>query len=95
MNVMEIKRTESVQKGQFTAYLDGEQAGLMTYSWAGDARFIIDHTEADPKFSGHGVGKSLVMAAVEYAREKKVSIIPLCPFAKSVFERVKEIRDVL
>ncbi len=92
---MEITRTENGHKGQFTAFLDGEQAGLMTYSWAGEDRFIIDHTEADPKFSGRGVGKSLVLAAVDYAREKKVSIIPLCPFAKSVFQRVKEIQDVL
>lgn len=92
---MRIERTEHENKGQFTAYLDDEQAGMMSYTWAGSDRFIIDHTEADPKFKGRGVGKSLVLAAVEYAREKKVSIIPLCPFAKRVFEKTEEIRDVL
>ncbi|HZH55168.1 MAG TPA: GNAT family N-acetyltransferase, partial [Sphingobacteriaceae bacterium] len=50
---------------------------------------------ADLKFKGRGVGKSLVLAAVDYAREKKVSIIPLCPFAKRVFEKSEDLRDVL
>lgn len=92
---MKIERTEQESKGQFAAFLDGEQAGLMTYTWAGPDRFIIDHTEADPKFKGRGVGKNLVLAAVDYAREKKVSIIPLCPYAKRVFEKSEDLRDVL
>lgn len=92
---MEIKRTENGHKGQFTAYLDGEQAGLMTYTWAGNSKFIIDHTEADPKFSGKGVGKNLVVAGVAYARERNVKIVPLCPFAKKVIERNSDLQDVL
>ena len=67
----------------------------MTYTWAGDSKFIIDHTEVSPDFNGKGVGKKLVMAAVDYARANNVKIIPLCPFAKSVFDKVEEIRDVL
>jgi predicted GNAT family acetyltransferase len=35
------------------------------------------------------------MEVVNYARENKIKIIPLCPFAKSVFDKVEEIRDVL
>ena len=67
----------------------------MTYTWAGDSKFIIDHTEVSPDFNGKGVGKKLVIAAVEYARANNLKIIPLCPFAKSVFDKVEEIRDVL
>jgi predicted GNAT family acetyltransferase len=37
----------------------------------------------------------MVSAAVDYAREKHIKIIPLCPFAKSVFDRTPEFRDVL
>jgi predicted GNAT family acetyltransferase len=37
----------------------------------------------------------MVLKAVAFAREKRIHIIPLCPFAKSVFDRVPEIRDVL
>lgn len=91
--VMEIRHEERSPKGLFEAFLDGKPAGRMTYTWAGDDKIIIDHTEADPAFSGRGVGKSLVLAAVDYARRKNIKILPLCPFAKSVFERTKDIQD--
>ncbi|OMQ13301.1 GNAT family N-acetyltransferase [[Flexibacter] sp. ATCC 35103] len=92
---MEIQQTNDTRRGYFEAIEDGKEAGKMTYTWAGESKFIIDHTEVSPDFNGKGVGKKLVMAAVEYARTNNVKIIPLCPFAKSVFDKVEEIRDVL
>ena len=92
---MEIQQINDTRKGYFEAVEDGKEAGKMTYTWAGDSKFIIDHTEVSPDFNGKGVGKKLVMATVEYARTNNVKIIPLCPFAKSVFDKVEEIRDVL
>ena len=92
---MEIQQINDTRRGYFEAIEDGKEAGKMTYTWAGDTKFIIDHTEVNPDFNGKGVGKKLVMAAVEYARTNNLKIIPLCPFAKSVFDKVEEIRDVL
>ncbi|MGV3761304.1 GNAT family N-acetyltransferase [Parapedobacter sp.] len=92
---MEIKRDDNGKKGRFTAVVNGQGAGLMTYTWAGEHKFIIDHTEVNPEFSGQGVGKALVMAAVEFARESGLKILPLCPYAKSVFEKTPAIGDVL
>lgn len=92
---MEIQHINNETKGAFKAIEDGKEAGNMTYSWAGENRFIIDHTDVNPDFSGKGVGKKMVLAAVEYARENNLKIIPLCPFAKSVFDKVEDIRDVL
>ena len=37
----------------------------------------------------------MVTKAVEFAREKGIKILPLCPFAKSVFDKTPEFRDVL
>lgn len=92
---MEIQQVNYETKGFFKAVEDGKEAGLMTYSWAGTVRMIIDHTEINPEFKGQKVGNQLVLAAVEYARENHIKIIPLCPFAKSVFDKTPEIRDVL
>lgn len=92
---MEIKQNNSESKGEFIAMIDGQQAGKMTYSWAGDQKFIIDHTEVDPIYKGQGVGKEMVYKAVEYARGNHLKIVPLCPFAKATFEKNKEIKDVL
>jgi len=91
---MKIERINNGNKGFFRAMDNEIQAGLMTYSWAGTEKFIIDHTEVDPAFGGKGVGKKMVMEAVDFARNNNLKIIPLCPFAKSVFDKVAEIQDV-
>ncbi len=93
--MVEIKHTNNESKGIFELYYDGRKAGLMTYSWAGDDKFIIDHTEVDEAYGGKGLGKDLVKAGVEYAREKNVKVIPLCPFAKKVIAKTPEFQDVL
>lgn len=92
---MEIQQINDTRRGYFEAIEEEKEAGKMTYTWAGDSKFIIDHTEVNEGFNGKGVGKKLVLAAVDYARANNVKIIPLCPFAKSVFDKTEEIRDVL
>lgn len=92
---MEIIQENDDRRGFFKALEEGKEAGLMTYTWAGSTKFIIDHTEVNPDFKGKGIGLQLVMKAVDYAREKHLKIMPLCPFAKSVFDKKPEIGDVL
>lgn len=92
---MIFKQINEVKKGCFTASNNAIEAGKMTYTWAGTDKFIIDHTEVNAAFSGQSVGKSLVMEAVQYARANHLKILPLCPFAKSVFDKTQGIQDLL
>ncbi|MEM7656439.1 MAG: GNAT family N-acetyltransferase [Bacteroidota bacterium] len=92
---MDIKQEEQATKGAFFVEVDGEKLAEMTYSKAGDTRIIIDHTEVDDRLRGQGAGKQLVEAAVNMAREQGKKILPLCPFARSVFQKSPELRDVL
>lgn len=92
MDIIHINRE---YKGGFKAEIDGNEAGFMSYSRAGENKIIINHTEVDPEFKGQNIGKQLVIAAVDYARKNQIKIIPLCRFAKSVFDKTPEIRDVL
>ena len=92
---MIINHITEENKGYFQAMEDGTEAGRMTYVWAGEHKFIIDHTEVNPDYGGRGIGKQLLMEAVAFARDCQVKILPLCPFAKSVFEKDASIGDVL
>ena len=67
----------------------------MTFSRAGENLLIIDHTEVGDQLRGQGVGRQLVYRVVNFAREQGIRILPLCPFAKSVFDKEPEIGDVL
>lgn len=90
-----IEREDDGKKGRFVIYEKGKVAGEMTYTWAGESKFIIDHTGVEPGFEGKGYGKKMVYSAVNYARENGLSIIPLCPFAKAEFEKNKSLWDAL
>ncbi|MBL7837050.1 MAG: N-acetyltransferase [Bacteroidetes bacterium] len=92
---MNILQQDYDNKGKFYIEIEGKQEAEMTYTWAGTDRIIIDHTEVSDALRGKNAGKQLVMKAVEFARNKGIKIIPLCPFAKSVFQKTPEIRDVL
>lgn len=92
---MQIQHEQEGNRGAFFVEQDGRRVAEMTYVKAGEDRIIIDHTEVGDELRGQSAGKQLVLAAVEMAREKKIRILPLCPFAKSVFDRTPEIRDVL
>lgn len=89
-----IKREDNGKKGRFVIYENEEEAGEMTYTWAGENKFIIDHTGVEGRFGGKGYGKQLVMKAVEFAREKEIKILPLCPFAKKVFDSDDSLKDL-
>ena len=90
---MEIVRFDDGKKGYFKAMEGDVEAGKMTFVWAGEKKMIIDHTEGNPDF--RGVGLKMLNTAVDYARSNDIKIIPLCPFAKKMFDRMEQIRDVL
>jgi predicted GNAT family acetyltransferase len=56
---------------------------------------IIDHTSVPDALRGRRLGEILVRHAVEDARANGKMIIPLCPFAKSQFDKHPEWSDVL
>lgn len=77
-----ITQVDQGRKGYFLAQEDTNEAGRMTYTWAGTGKFIIDHTEVNSDFSGRGVGKKMVMQAVLYARENDLKICLYAPLLK-------------
>ena len=92
---MKIEQYNTDKNGFFKAMENYDEAGVLTYVWAGPDKIILDHTEVNSGFEGKGIGKQLVLEAVKYARENKIKILPLCPYAKSVFDKDTDLHDVL
>lgn len=92
---MEVKNIVTDKKCFFYLEENGKRIATMVYSFAGDSKFIIEHTEVATSHEGKGLGKLLVKAAVEFAREKNFKIIPLCPYAKHIIDKTPEYQDVL
>lgn len=92
---MNIQFEDNGKKGSFFIEEHGKRVASLTFTYAGETKFIIDHTEVDESQAGKGLGKLLVKAAVEFARSKHLKIMPLCPYARSVFDKTPEYSDVL
>ena len=90
-----VGRESNEKNGYFYVNVAGKQEAKMTFVFAGEQQIIIDHTEVNPGNNGKGYGKMMITKAVEFARENNIKIIPLCPFAKSVFDKTPEFKDVL
>ncbi|WP_428330021.1 GNAT family N-acetyltransferase [Mucilaginibacter sp.] len=92
---MQVKNQNDGKKGVFFMEDDNKEIALMHYVMAGPAKMVIDHTEVNEAYGGRGLGKQLVKTGVEYAREHQLKILPLCPFAKKMFDTTPEFADVL
>ncbi|MEX0646784.1 MAG: GNAT family N-acetyltransferase [Balneolaceae bacterium] len=96
-NKSSVLHREAGHKGEF--YIESEsdesKVATLSYSRAGDAKIIIDHTEVDESLRGTGTGEELVSSAVSWARENKLTVLPLCPFANAVIRKHPEYQDVL
>jgi uncharacterized protein len=50
-------------------------------------RLVLIHTDVPAELEGHGIGGRLVVAAIDRAAREGLTIVPLCPFARSWLER--------
>ena len=68
-------------ENRFVVRFDDDEAEL-AYSLV-DARIMdIQHTYVPDSARGHGVAEALAKAAFAYARERKLRVVPTCPFVR-------------
>ncbi len=92
---MEVKNKHNDRSGYFFIENGDQEVAVMHYTIAGPGKIIIDHTEVDEAYEGKGLGRQLVKAGVEYARENHIKILPRCPFAHKIFDLTPDFADVL
>ena len=91
-----ITRSEEGSKGRYEARVGGREGiGELTYSRMSPTRIIADHTAVDDRLRGAGVGKALVERLIADARGEGFTIVPLCPFVRSQYQRHPEWSDVM
>lgn len=58
-------------------------------------KMILLHTEVPPGLKGCGVGAKLVKAALEYARESSLAVVPLCSYVAAYIRRNQQYQALL
>lgn len=81
--------TNDEAASEYVLRIGGTQIGLAAYRLRGD-EIAFTHTEIDPTCEGRGYGSALVGAALADARERGLTVLPLCPFVAAYLERHPE-----
>ena len=78
---------------QFQAKL-GDETAFAEYRLV-DHGIILPHTVVPESFEGRGVGSALAKAALSYAREHDLKVIPTCTFMAGYIRTHAEWHDVV
>ena len=92
---MEKKHTVIDNTAEKRYELDlGDDMALIEYV-LGKGLVVLTHTEVPPKYEGQGIGKELVLAALEDIRSKGLLVVPQCPFVGAYSRRHPEWMDLV
>lgn len=78
---------------QFVVDTDGQRAELI-YDRDG-TRMTITHTLVPDAIAGRGIAATLVEAALNFAREDGLTVVPACSYAAAYVRRHQQFQDLL
>ena len=89
----DVKVENDEAESGFVAHVDGHTA-FINYIREKD-RIALIHTEVPPELAGRGLAGKLARAALEYAREHHLRVVPICPFVAAYLRRHPEYQDLI
>ena len=89
MNKVRDNRAEQ----EFELDLNGHRA-IAAYQREGN-RIVFTHTVVPPEIEGRGVGSKLIRAALDSARDQKLTVVAQCQFVAAFIRKHPEYRDLL
>jgi predicted GNAT family acetyltransferase len=92
---LDIQHEEHGSAGAFFIDGQGRRLAELSYTRSGPGTVVLVHTEVSSALQGRGVARKLLDRAIAWARASGTRFIPVCSYAKSVFDRNPDLRDVL
>jgi len=81
------------EKHRFEVTLNGCVA-VLEYEENGN-QIAFTHTGVPNEFRGQGIASALAKVAMEYASERQLTIIPLCPYVAAYIARHRQYQHLL
>lgn len=85
--------TNNREKHQFEIHL-GTELGLLTYQ-EHEGKIELVHTEVPKSYQGKGYANQLAKAALEYAKQNQLKVIPACRFVRAYLKRHPDVAHVI
>ena len=83
----------NTEDSQYEIYV-GDYLAKIEYRLRND-RITFIHTEVPDELGGQGIASKLARFALEDAKAKDYSVVPLCPFVKGYIERHPEYQSLV
>ena len=93
VNLNNVAVTHNEEAHRFELHINGLCA-VLTYRLSPD-RIVLLHTEVPQSLEGQGLGAKLTRSALDFAREKRLRVVPLCPYASSFLRKHTEYQDLV
>ncbi len=88
-----IEVVHNSEEQQFEAEVGGQLA-LAAYRRT-PGRIMFTHTEVPYQFRGRGIAGQVVRAALEYARDEGLTVVPLCSYVAAYIRRHPEYQSLV
>ena len=85
IDVEKLEVIHSPAENRFETWIEG-QLSKLDYMEDGDT-IIMTHVGVYPEHRGQGVAGKLTQVALEYAKERSLRVIPMCPYIASYIRR--------
>jgi predicted GNAT family acetyltransferase len=93
MNSEEDKIINNEAAGRFDLEIEGQRASIYYERHPDNITFL--RTYVHPELSGKGVGSRLAKAALDYAREEGLGVVPYCRFVSAYIRRHPEYQELV
>ena len=85
VDLEKLEITHNPANDRFEVFIDGKLSKLDYIQEA--KNFVIAHVGVYPEHRGQGVAGKIVEAALQYARENGLGVIPMCSYAAAYIRR--------
>jgi predicted GNAT family acetyltransferase len=82
-----IEREELNGVHEFVLRIDGERLGFLEFTRPEVGVMRIEYVEVSPQLRGSGLGRQLVAKAIDFAKETRLRVVPICGYARAVIAR--------
>ncbi len=82
-----IEREELNGVHEFVLRIDGERLGFLEFTRPEVGVMRIEYVEVSPQLRGTGLGRQLVAKAIDFAKETRLRVVPICGYARAVIAR--------
>jgi len=93
VNLNNVAVIHNEEARRFELYINGLRA-LLTYHLSPD-RIVLLHTEVPQSLEGQGLAAKLTRFALDFAREKHLCVVPLCPYVSSFIRKHTEYQNLV